>query len=77
MLLAPEGLVSGKTWLAINDNDTRESHRLLNGKTVKPGKRFHVGESEAMGPYPGHFSLPSEERINCRCTIVSSGVGEG
>jgi hypothetical protein len=75
--LAREGLVAGKTWLAINDNDTRESHRLLNGKSVKAGKNFHVGETGAAAPYPGHFSLPAEERINCRCTIIGSGVGEG
>jgi uncharacterized protein with gpF-like domain len=74
--LAREGLVAGKTWLAVLDNDTRESHRLLNGKSVKPGKSFHVGESGASAPYPGHFSLPAEERINCRCTIIGSGVGE-
>ena len=70
--LAREGLVAGKTWLAINDNDTRESHRLLNGKSVKPGHNFHVGETGAAAPYPGHFSLPAEERINCRCTIVGA-----
>ncbi len=74
--LAREGLVAGKTWLAILDNDTRESHRLLNGKSVKPGKNFHVGESGAEAPYPGHFSLPAEERVNCRCALIGSGTGE-
>jgi hypothetical protein len=74
--LAREGLVAGKTWLAILDNDTRDSHKELNGKTVKPGKQFHVGPDGATAPYPGHFSLPAEERINCRCTIISSGLDE-
>ena len=29
-------------------------------------------------PYPGHWSLPGEERINCRCSMyVETGPEEG
>ncbi len=75
--LGREGLVAGKEWVAVIDNDTRDSHKELNGKTVKPGRMFHVGESHSPAPYPGHFSLPAEERINCRCTVVAAGLDEG
>ncbi len=75
--LAREGLVAGKEWVALIDNDTRDSHKELNGKTVKPGRMFHVGESHSPAPYPGHFSLPAEERINCRCTVIAGGLDEG
>lgn len=68
--LAADGLVTGKTWLAAPDKDTRETHAALDGVTVGPSEDFDVGGSPA--PYPGHWSLPAEERVNCRCTTVAA-----
>jgi len=68
--LAADGLISGKTWLAAPDQDTRETHAALDGVTVGPGEDFDVGGNPA--PYPGHWGLPAEERVNCRCTTVAA-----
>jgi SPP1 gp7 family putative phage head morphogenesis protein len=70
--LKQSGDVTGTQWLAIDDKDTRESHRELNGTVVAVGEDFEVGDVHA--PYPGYFGLPPEERVNCRCTIIASGV---
>lgn len=67
--LEESGDSKGRTWLAIDDKYTRETHRELNGETVGVGEDFEVGDSHA--PYPGYFGLPPEERINCRCTVVA------
>jgi hypothetical protein len=73
--LEESGDSTGRTWIAVDDKDTRETHRELNGVTVGVGEDFEVGDGHA--PYPGFHGLPPEERINCRCTIVAAGVGEG
>lgn len=68
--LAVDGLITGKTWLAILDADVRADHSALNEKTVEVKKNFDVGGYPA--PYPAHWSLPAEQRVNCRCTVVSA-----
>jgi SPP1 gp7 family putative phage head morphogenesis protein len=67
--LAAAGDDVKKEWLAVVDNDTRQSHEDLDGKTVDHDKDFDVGGSAA--PYPGHPSLPAEQRVNCRCTTAA------
>ena len=42
--------------------------------TAKLGEMFVVGGEEC--PYPGHRSLSAEERVNCRCTFVSTAETE-
>ncbi len=69
--LERSGDSNGRTWIAIDDKDTRETHRELNGETVGVGEDFEVGDGHA--PYPGYFGLPPEERINCGCTIIGGG----
>ncbi|MDX1945231.1 MAG: phage minor head protein [Pirellulaceae bacterium] len=66
--LADEGL-TGKVWLAVRDKDTRETHAELDGITVAAGEDFDVGGNDA--PWPAHWSLPAEERVNCRCTTTA------
>jgi hypothetical protein len=62
--------VEGKKWLSITDKDARESHAAANGQTVRGvDTPFIIGGYEA--PYPGHWSLPAGERVNCRCTVLS------
>ncbi len=62
-------LVSGKQWLTIRDNDVRADHAALSGNVVAPRADFSVGDSQA--PYPGHWGLPAEQQIHCRCTTMS------
>lgn len=63
--LASDGVEIQKTWLAIVDADTRPAHSELDGETVGVDEDFSVGGSKA--PYPGHWSLPPGQRVNCRC----------
>jgi len=67
--LAQDGVVTGKEWSAILDGVTRDSHAAMHGRRVAPGEMFVVNGHAA--PYPGHHSLPAEERVSCRCTILS------
>ena len=62
-------LVLGKEWLAIGDNDTRQTHLEAHGQKVAKSEPFIVGGYEA--PYPGHWSLPAQERVSCRCTFTA------
>ncbi len=58
-----------KRWIATLDDATRESHAELDGNTEKIDADFNVGGYPAE--HPGDSQLPPEERINCRCTIIS------
>ena len=68
-----------KMWISSGDDRTRPAHRAMNGVTVDHDKPFpfdaaHVGEDSlprSQWPqYPLDPSLPPEQSINCRCTIV-------
>lgn len=67
--LAQAGILTGKEWASLLDQDTRQSHVDLNGQQVSAGADFTVGGYAA--PFPGHWSLPAAERANCRCTVLS------
>jgi len=66
-----QALGLGAEWLAILDGDTRASHADMNGVKIGPGGLFDLAGFSV--PYPGHHSLPAEERINCRCTTITTG----
>lgn len=68
------GLVKGKEWLAILDNDTRPEHRQASGQVVKNEEEFTVG-GERCG-YPGDQKLSAGNRIHCRCAAVTVPVEE-
>jgi SPP1 gp7 family putative phage head morphogenesis protein len=74
------GLVDGKEWLAVPGDETRETHRALDGTVVGIKEEF-VSESGARTQGPGLFGV-AEEDINCRCTVLptikdaASPVGE-
>lgn len=57
-----------KTWLATEDERTRETHSDADGQTVGINDTFDVGGESAM--YPGDPNLSWEESANCRCTVV-------
>lgn len=62
------GAASTKTWLATDDERTRETHADADGQTVAIDDVFDVGGEDAQ--YPGDPQLSDEEAANCRCTLV-------
>jgi hypothetical protein len=67
------GMPVGKEWVSVLGNTTRESHAAIDGMISDKA----TGMFELSGykvPYPSHFSLPAEERIQCQCTIISAIV---
>lgn len=65
-------------WLATQDGDTRDSHIVMDGKTVAVGESFDVPgyqasensyvEGDSM-EYPGGGTVAGQN-CNCRCTIL-------
>lgn len=68
--LASGGVAMKKAWSSILDEDARQPHAALNNVAVAVNEQFNVGGS--LAPYPGYFELPGQQRINCRCTIIST-----
>lgn len=64
-----EPQLTGKRWLAILDNDVRRDHSKLNEVVVPVKATFDVGGWPAR--YPADYQLPAEQRIRCRCVIIS------
>jgi SPP1 gp7 family putative phage head morphogenesis protein len=60
------GIEIEQMWIATLDGRTRESHRKLDGETVKVGEQFSNGCE-----YPGDPDGPDEEIYNCRCTLIA------
>lgn len=65
------GLELDKEWIAYIDENTRDSHRDLNGAKVDINEQFSNGLD-----VPGDPSGAADEVINCRCT-VGYGSKEG
>ena len=56
-------------WLSILKDTTRDEHANLDGVPAdEDGMWDMVGYRV---PWPGHYSLPANLRVNCYCTIVS------
>ncbi|WP_425397302.1 phage minor head protein [Aeoliella sp.] len=66
--LEQDGSIRGKQWLAIADDDVRQTHIDNDGVVVRAAESFQVGGYSA--PWPGHWSLPAQERVHCRCTTI-------
>lgn len=56
-----------KTWVAILDSRTRESHVEADFQQVGVNNKFIVGGFEA--DFPRDPNLPANEVINCRCIV--------
>jgi HK97 family phage portal protein len=56
-----------KTW-ATAGFEVRDSHKKMNGKTVKIDEDFTVGKEKAR--YPLDNRLSPGNRVNCRCTLT-------
>jgi hypothetical protein len=57
-----------KTWQAIIDIKTRDSHRIANQQTVGVNDYFIVGGEYAKHPMDENLSI--ENKINCRCKVI-------
>lgn len=55
--------VAAKTWLATEDERTRETHAQADGQTVGLEQPFDIGGEQGM--YPGDPDLSDEEAFNC------------
>lgn len=68
------GTTLTKRWLSSHDTRVRETHQDADGQVVGADQLFNVGGYDA--PYPGHWSLPPQESVNCRCTALFSNNAE-
>ena len=63
------GLSVIKTMISVGDILVRDTHQEANGQEVRGANAmFLIGGYEA--PWPGHWSLPTEERCGCRCGFL-------
>lgn len=63
------GIKFKKEWLATLDGRTRDTHRDLDGQTVKPDESFEVEGMEIR--FPGDPTAHPSLVYNCRCTMVT------
>lgn len=68
--LTDQGLIMKKTWLATDDERTRESHMLMDGETVDIDEEFSNGLM-----YPADPDGDPSEVYNCRCTMTTEIIG--
>ena len=62
-----------KEWLSFSDDDTRDTHRALNGTIVGIDDAFEtITGSRLMYPLDSSLSAPASEIINCRCVLAYS-----
>ena len=65
-------VVETRRWLATRDSRTRDSHADIDGEVVKLKQRYSNGLR-----FPGDWTGPLEEFINCRCTEIVESFVEG
>ena len=62
-----------KTWVAIEDDRTRETHTFVDGTEISQDDYFDVGNDRLL--YPGDPDGSAGETINCRCTLIYQPSG--
>ena len=55
-----------KTWIAVIDERTRESHYAMDGTTIGANEQFFLDSGEYC-EFPLDSSLSAGQRLNCRC----------
>ena len=63
-----------KEWRTVVDGRERPTHAGAHGQVVGIHEPFQVGGQSAQ--FPGDSNLSASERINCRCTVVGTGLPE-
>ena len=58
-----------KTWRAIIDKRTRETHSEVNGTKIPITEPFEVGDSLLMFPTDTSLGAAAGEIVNCRCSL--------
>lgn len=58
-------------WRSTKDKRTRESHRDMDGQTVKIGEMFITGDGNELA-YPGDPNGEASDVVNCRCWLEPS-----
>ncbi len=58
-----------KEWLSVLSNTTRDSHANLDGAIADSDGMWELAGVRI--PWPAHYTLPAEERVNCQCTITT------
>lgn len=58
-----------KTWVTMKDERVRHTHSILEGKTIRIGQLFDVGNDIMAFPKDFQYSPSPEETVNCRCSI--------
>lgn len=66
------GIKVMKTWVAVQDERTREDHVAADGQTVPNDEQFMVGSEQL--DFPGDPNGSAETVINCRCTCTFSSA---
>lgn len=64
------GIKMKQVWMATLDDRTHDSHAMMDGEKVDPGKKFSNGCR-----YPGDPEGAPGEIYNCRCTLVAEVEG--
>lgn len=63
-----------KSWLSVLGNTTRDDHANLDGVMADEDGMWVLGGVAI--PWPGHWSLPVGQRVNCMCSITTEfGAG--
>ncbi len=58
-----------KEWLAVPDEDTRDTHRVMDGKVIGLEDTFNVNGSIMDAPLDSTHGADVKEIANCRCDI--------
>jgi len=62
--------VPRKSWQTFEDEQVRDSHEVLHGRTIGIDEKFDVNGSPGDGPLDE--TLPAEEIIHCRCWLTAA-----
>lgn len=57
-----------KTWYTVKDDRVRDTHRYLEGQTIRWDERFYTWDGDDA-LYPGGF-FRAENNVNCRCIVT-------
>ena len=61
-----------KTWITMQDDKVRHTHRVLNGKTIGIYQPFQVGNYQMLFPCDRSLNASQKEIANCRCFLEYS-----
>lgn len=61
-----------KTWLTMKDKRVRHTHSVLDGKTIRIGQLFDVGNDVMAYAKDFTYSPSTKETANCRCSVKYS-----